>query len=211
MKPLPFIIGLFLVAVIVYILRTRSKIPEVQPDTDTSRPSPSALPIKSKINDKLAIIKNVSYSDLKDVLKGFCNMYNKKNYQAQPRLIKLSEREFAITFPYDVDFEIYCYFINYLKYPMGLTWAPDVSAWTTTKNSDTWITEKSANKKVMLFIPFDDTEHDNVYMTTYDNIEYKLGFAVGEEKQLLGAPKRRYATPSIEISELTNKEFEDFR
>ena len=94
---------------------------------------------------------------------------------------------------------------------MGLVWTPDVTAWTTTKSNDTWITEKSANKKVMLFIPSDDTEHDNVYMTTSDNIEYKLGFAVGEEKQLLNTPKRRYIPPDFEISDLTNKEFEDFR
>jgi len=200
MKPLPIIIGLILVAIIVYILRTRSKIPEMQRDRDTTRPSTAALPAQIKNNDKLAIVKNVSYADLKSVVTGFCNTYNKKNDQAQPRLTKLSEQEFAITFPFDIDFEIYCYFINYLKYPMGLAWTPDVTAWTTTKSSDTWITEKSANKKVMLFIPSDDTEHDNVYMTTSDNIEYKLGFAVGEEKQLLDTPKKRYAPPAFDIT-----------
>jgi hypothetical protein len=138
-------------------------------------------------------------------------MYNKENFQAQPRLTKITEREFAITFPYDIDFEIFCYFVNYLEYPMELKWSPDVTAWTTTKSSDTWITEKAANKKAMLFIPTDDTEHDNVYMTTQDNIGYKLGFAMGEEKQLLDTPKKRYVEPSIEISELTNNEFEDFK
>lgn len=137
-------------------------------------------------------------------------MYNKESYQAQPRLTKLTERKFAITFPYDIDFEIFCYFLNYIEYPMELQWSPDVTAWTTTKSSDTWITEKAANKKAMLFIPTDDTEHDNVYMTTQDNIGYKLGFAMGEEKQLLDTPKKRYVEPSIKISELTNNEFEDF-
>jgi hypothetical protein len=211
MKPLPVIIGLIIAIIVIYFRRARLKAPDQQTDSDTTRASKVALPGQAKKNDKLAIIKGVSYSDLKRVLTGFCKMYNKENYQAQPRLIKLSEQEFAITFPYDIDFEIYCYFINYLRYPMELTWMPDVKAWTTTKTSDSWITEKSANKKVMLFIPPDDTEHDNVYMTTSDNIEYKLGFAAGEEKQLQGTLKEPYASPKLEISELGNKEFEDFK
>jgi hypothetical protein len=60
-------------------------------------------------------------------------MYNKEAYQALPRMIRLSEREFAIVFPHDIGFEIYCYFINYLVYPMELKWKPDVIAWATTK------------------------------------------------------------------------------
>jgi hypothetical protein len=71
--------------------------------------------------------------------------------------------------------------------------------------------EKSANKKAVLFIPVDDTEHDNVYMTTSDNIGYKLGFAVGEQKQLLTSPERRFVSPDIELADLTNKKFEDFK
>ena len=138
-------------------------------------------------------------------------MYNKESCQAQPRLVKLSEREFAIIFPYDIDFEIFCYFINYIEYPMELKWSADVTAWASAKSGDTWITEKIINKKLMFFIPEDDTEHDNVYITTHDNIGYKFGFAMGEEKQQLDTPKRRYAQPEIDISELPHKEFEDFK
>jgi hypothetical protein len=195
MKPLLLVLGLILAAIIFYALRTKVKTSEPQPDTDTRRPSQSTLPTQTKQNDKLIFVKGISHADLKRVLTGFCNMYNKESFQAQPRLTKLTEGEFAITFPYDIDFEIFCYFINYIEYPMELTWSPDLTAWTTTKSSDTWIMEKSANKKAMLFIPTDDTEHDNVYMTTQDNIGYKLGFALGEEKQLLDTPKKRYVQP----------------
>jgi hypothetical protein len=211
MKPLLIVIGLILAVIIFYALRTKMKTSEPQPDKDSRRPSQSSLPTQTKQNDKLVIVKGISQSDLKHVLIGFCNMYNKESFQVQPRLTKLTEREFAITFPYDIDFEIFCYFVNYIEYPMELKWTPDVTAWTTTKSSDTWITEKSANKKVMLFIPKDDTEHDNVYMTTSDNIGYKLGFAMGEEKQLLDTSKKRYVQADLEISELTNKEYEDFK
>jgi hypothetical protein len=211
MKPLLIVIGLILAVVVFYILRTRVKASEPQADTGTKRPSQSALPTQTTQNDKLVLVKDISHSDIKRVLTGFCNMYNKESFQAQPRLTKLTDREFVITFPYDIDFEIFCYFINYIEYPMELKWSPEVTAWTTTKSSDTWVTGKSANKKAMLFIPTGDTEHDNVYMTTQDNNGYKLGFAMGEEKQLLDTPKKRYAEPDIKISELTNKEFEEFK
>ena len=211
MKPLLIVAGLIIAVIIFYVLRTKVKTSEPQPDTDTKRPLQSAMPTQTKQNDKLVIIKRVSYSDVKRVLIGFCNMYNKESFQAQPRLTKLTEREFAITFPYNIDFEIFCYFINYIKYPIELKWSAGVTAWTTTKSSDTWITDKTANKKAMLFIPTDDTEHDNVYMTTQDNIGYKLGFAMGEEKQLLGTPEKRYVSPDIGLSEVINNEFEDFK
>jgi hypothetical protein len=48
-------------------------------------------------------------------------------------------------------------------------------------------------------------------MTTSDNIGYKLGFAKDEEKQLLDISKKHYVSPSIELSQLNNKGFENFK
>ena len=180
-------------------------------DTDTTRPSNENLPTQEKPNDKLVIVDNISKTEIDSILTGFCNMYNKESFQAQPRLYKLSERQFAITFPYDIEFEIYCYFVNYVHYPMGFDKSFDVTAWETTGQANGWITEKTANKKIMLFIPEDDSEHDNVYLTTDDNIGYKLGFAMGEEKHPLQSAKRRYFAPKIDIKTLSEKEGQDFQ
>mgnify|MGYP006186518259 FL=1 len=180
-------------------------------DTDTTRPSNENLPTQEKPNDKLVIVDNISKTEIDSILTGFCNMYNKESFQAQPRLYKLSERQFAITFPYDIEFEIYCYFVNYVHYPMGFDKSFDVTAWETTGQANGWITEKTANKKIMLFIPEDDSEHDNVYLTTDDNIGYKLGFAIGEEKQPLQSAKKRYFAPKIDIRTLSEKEGQDFQ
>ncbi|MFA7302121.1 MAG: hypothetical protein WC069_07455 [Candidatus Shapirobacteria bacterium] len=181
------------------------------PDADTTRPSNENLPKQEKQNEKLVIVSNISQTEIESILTGFCNMYNKESFQAQPRLFKLNDRQYAITFPFDIEFEIYCYFINYVRYPMGFDKSFDVTAWEKTKQADGWITEKSANKNVMLFIPEDDNEHDNVFLTTEDNIGYKLGFAVGEEKQLLETPKKGYSSPTIDINTLTEKQATDFK
>ncbi len=138
-------------------------------------------------------------------------MYNEERYQAQPRLIKITEREFGITFPFDIDFEIFCYFINYIQYSMDFDKSFKVTGWATTKSGDKWVAEESVNKKVMLFIPSDDIDHDHVFMTTIDNIGFKLGFAMGEESQWLDLPKNKYTPPTVDIVELINKEHTDFR
>ena len=200
------IIGIIIAIIAFYFIKTKFVNQVVEPDNDTIRPSLEKLPKQKISNDKLVIVDNINSIEIDRIMKGFCNMYNKENYQALPSVYKLSERQFAITFPFDIEFEIYCYFINYVHYPMGFDKSFDVSGWTTTKSGQSWITERSANKKVMIYIPTDDTEGDNVYLTTIDNIGYKLGFAMGEKKQLLEIPKKQFISPKIEITELTNKE-----
>ena len=203
---------LIIIGVAVLILIIKAFIPSGQkPEHDPSRPSVDKKPAHENPNDKLIVVKDADYETLRKVLIEFCNMYNKESFQAQPRLIKFSDGELAITFPYDINFEIYCYFINYIPNPMDIKWQPRVTAWATTKSSDTWITEKTANKKVMLFLADDDTEHDNVFLTTEDNIGYKLGFAFGEEKQSLATPKKKYISPTVDINSLTDKHAENLQ
>lgn len=169
-------------------------------------PLNSIFPTNKVANDKLVIVDEASENDIQKILQDFCNLYNTEKYQAIPRLTKLSGRKFAITFPYDINFEIYCYFINYLNYPMGFDRHFKTTGWTTTKPSDTWITEQSANKHVMLFVSDLDAEYDNVFLTTSDNIGYKLSFAMGEGNQPLNSPEKSYAKPPITISELDPNE-----
>jgi len=180
-------------------------------DTISNESSRVQFPVIPKQNDKLVAIKGVSYSDVKKVLLGFCKMYNGERPQAFPRLTKLSENEFAITFPYDIDFDIYCYLINYLHYPMELRWKPDVTGWVTPKAADTWVSEKIASKNCILFIPSDDSEHDNVYLTTYDNIGYKFGFGMSNKGQMLAHPKMTYTASAINNSDLDDMESEDLK
>ena len=203
------IIGLLAAFVALYLIWVKFKSP--QADKETTQLSQEYLPTQEKQNDKLVIVSDISDADLQRILTDFCSLQNKKKYQVQPRLTKISEKEFVITFPFDIEFDIFCYFVNYVHYPMGFDKSFNIIAWTTTKSGDTWITEKSADRKVMLFIPSDDKEYDNVFMTTADNIGFKLGFALGEERQLLDSPKKQFIMPTIDISEFANKEHKDFK
>ena len=205
------VIGLIASVAVLYFIWQKFKNQKPNADIVTSKPPAELLLPQERQNDKLVIVRDTSCTDLQTIVMDFCNMYNKESCQAQPRLTKITETEFAITFPFDIEFEIFCYFINYIQYPIGFDKSFNVTGWTTTKRGDNWITEKSANKEVMLFIPLDDTDHDNVFMTTADNIGFKLGFSMEEEKQLLAEPKKNFSSPTIDNLELVNMEHKDFR
>ncbi len=212
MKQEYLIIGIVaIVAIVIFVAWTKLNNQQPQPDTDTSRPQENLFPTNKVTNDKLVIIEDVSENDIKKILQEFCNSYNKETFQAIPRLTKLSNNKFAVTFPYDINFEIYCYFINYVNYPMGFDKHFKTIGWTTTKQSDIWITEKSVNKNVMLYVSDFDKEYDNVFLTTSDNIGYKLGFAMGEEKQLLDRPEKSFIKQPVGNNELEGKPFTDFK
>lgn len=137
-------------------------------------------------NDKIVFVENCDFEDLKNIIEQFCLRYKQNNSNILALLSRISENKFIITFPYDVDFEIYCYFINYLYYPIKVrNYNPIIKAWTTTKSSDKWITENIPNKLVMLYIPPNDKEYDNVYIITADNDVFKINFAKGKISPVL--------------------------
>lgn len=206
MKIYLIICSLVLVALIIIVKNLWGK----KESNTNSKVTDIALPIKSN-NDKIIIIKGTNYDNIKKASQQFCKMYNQQDTITIPNLTKISDSSFAITFPYDLPFDTFCFFVNYLYYPNDIFYKADIKAWATTKPTDIWITDKSANKKVMLYIPDDDKEYDNVYLTTQDNIGYKLGFAAGHEEELLNQPKEKYIAPTINLDDLKNRLTEEIK
>lgn len=205
MQPLIIVALIIIVALVIKFV-----VPGIKISGGTSRPPADEMPSVEKNNDKLIIIKNVAQDDVRKVLKAFCDRYNKDSYQAMPRLYKLSASLFAVTFPYDIDFAIFCFAVNFLEYPdTDVDWRADVRAWATTKSGDEWTTKATADQFVMLYIDKVDKEYDNVFMTTQDNIGYKLDFGARTEEQL-PSPTELFVAPAISISELKELRFEDF-
>ncbi len=198
MKFLFIIVGIIVVAFILKscISNNNSK--------NESRPKNAIIPTEKKQNDKIVLIENTKLDELKSAIQKFCNNYNQDELIVLPLLTVLSENKFVVTFPYDTDFATYCYFVNYMYYPNDIFYKPTIKAWTSTKQNDDWMTNEIVNKKVMLYIPSDDKDYDNVYLTTSENIGYKMGFAMGEEKQKLNSPRQTYIEP-IKLEELKGK------
>lgn len=205
------IIGVIVLAVIlIFRFGFKSSTPDL---SSKIRPNDSGKPTKLIDNDKLVLVKNLKLDYLKQAIEQFCNIYNQETYFALPRLFIL-DNQYVITFPYNIDFERFCYFINYLENAHELCLQPDykpvVKAWCSTKSGDAWMKDNIVNKNVMIYIPEWDEEHDNVYLVTQENLGFKMGFAIGEASQKLDRPLVNYENNPIEINSLKDKEIIDF-
>lgn len=175
---LVFAASVFLVFLIYEIRnKVRSSDDHIPDDWEnTSRPKDAKKPTQFVENDKLVIVKGISLAAVKTILEQFCNMYNQEAYTFLPRLTVLDDC-FVVTFPYDVSFTNLCWFVNYAYYPcLDLEeQIPDVKAWATGEQG-VWGQNDWVGKRVMLYIPSGDEEHDKAYLTTEYNVSYKLGF-----------------------------------
>jgi len=210
MNKIFLIIGIIIVVgFLIYKFRFKSSETDLK---NTSRPDNMNKPTTIKANDKIILIKNLKFDYLKQAINQLCNMSNQKQYIVLPRLTVLNN-EYVITFPYDIDFDQFCYFINYMKYAHELSLKPDykpeIKAWCTTKPDYAWMTSEIADKTVMIYIPDWDKDYDNVYLTTQDNLGFKMGFALGEEHKKMDNPVLQFEKMPNDLS-LDNKETIDF-
>ncbi|MEM6845226.1 MAG: hypothetical protein AAF944_25400 [Bacteroidota bacterium] len=201
-KTILIIVGLIATGLVI-----KACVPTTNKETqNTDRPTKTAKPTKTIENDKLVVVNDVTPNEIKQAIQQFCNIYNQESYRALPELTIVSDNEYVITFPNDIDFETFCYFVNYLHYPSDIFYKPNITAWTTTSQGDSWMKDELVGKKVMLYIPKDDQDYDNVYLTTSDNLGYKMGFALGEASQRLDNLRRTFQNPTIDLNKLEGRE-----
>jgi hypothetical protein len=206
-----FIIITIAVAIfLINFLRRRLLKESPQFDLESRRPSLENFPAEEVDNDKLILIRNSDFKQLQRAIAQFCDLYNRKSFTAIARLVKISTHEFVIFFPYNVSFDIFCYFSNYLQYPTDWTWNAEVTAWTTTEENNLSIDELGKDCKIMLFIPSDDAEGDNVFLTTSEQMGYKLSFDLHEQWQKLEYPRRKYMPAVFDMKLLENSSYDDF-
>jgi len=165
-------------------------------------------------NDKLITIWNADFRDVQQVVSDFTRNYdNPQQASLKPfsKIYKLDESQVVITFPYDIDFEIFCYYVNYLKYPIDIDYDPTILAWSSTSSKYQWLDESFDRNKVIVFIDPNDNEYDNVMITTKKGKAYKVGFAVGYGLQEESDVIQSYEQPPLNFSELNRYESVEIR
>ncbi|MBO9595169.1 MAG: hypothetical protein J7599_19855 [Niabella sp.] len=196
---------ILMVTLLLIIDRMDLKNRRMQDGSDREDPPDRMLPEHKIANDKLIVAEGMNESNLKKMLQDFCGWYNPEMLQIVPMVTKMTDLQFVITFPYDVPFEIFCFLVNYLDYPKGYNKRFNVAGWATARSADMWVTDDLAGKQVLLFVSDFDTEYDNVFMTTADQIGYKLDFG-GRRAQLLEHPVKPYQMPLFTTEDLEDKE-----
>ena len=182
----------------------------------TSQSYTSKFKVEKKLteNDKLILVENVDFGLIKKAVQDFAKYYdNPEQSHLKPisKLHEVDKNRIVITFPYDIDFEILCYYVNYLKYPRDLNYDANVIGWTTTKSTDNWLNREFENQKGMLFLDPKDTEYDNVMMTTEKGKTFKIGFAIGEGLQNHNGTILTYRNPEFEQSDLEKFDSEEVK
>ncbi|MBA4057035.1 MAG: hypothetical protein C0490_20135 [Marivirga sp.] len=155
-------------------------------------------------NEKLIVVKGPKEEQMKKVLEKFCEMYNQNGSTTILKFYKKGDDTFFITFPSDIDFELFCYLINYIKYPMDINYKVEAIGWTIADHVDSWNTKYINGKKVIVFIDPDDQEYDNVMLTTEDNAAYEIGFAMGEGLEPRNKMILDFRTHDINLADLRN-------
>ena len=161
------------------------------------------LPEIPSPNDKIIIIKNIQLSGLQTILEKFCSIYNKDKLLAVINIQNIGDGIFALTFPYDIDFDIFCYLVNFLYYPTvskETVKSSQIHAWT--KISDRR-TQKAYGQNAMFFIPQEDKEYDNCYCATENGKIYKIPFSGSVMEETTLPPNYRYENCPYKYEDVT--------
>ncbi len=143
-------------------------------------------------NDKIILVEGPIYNEVKSACMDFCNQYNKENYNVIIKIIRLDPTTSLLVFPYEIDFNSYCYLVNYLEFPINQKYNAKVTGWLTSKRIDEWIDSRSVNKKIMVYNSFDLELADCVLFTTMDQIGYKIAFSSEKNPKEMESPERMY-------------------
>ncbi|MGJ7033803.1 hypothetical protein [Niabella hirudinis] len=195
---------ILMVTLLLIVDRQDLKSRRMQDGADVGGPSDRMLPEEKVVNDKLILVEGMNEHAIKIIIRDFCGWHNREMLQVIPAVTKMTDLLFAITFPYNVSFEIFCTLINYLNYPKGDNRRFYAMGWATTRLTDMWMTEESAGKPVLLFVQDPGAKCDYIFMTTDGQIGYRLGFAA-EKAQLLEYPAEPYRLPPFTVDDLADR------
>lgn len=154
------------------------------------------FPQQTIANNKLIFVKGLTGQEVERMVKDFCRMYNTSSYKAIVKIQMVEQSEYALTFPYDIDFNTFCFLVNYAVYPMDINKKPNVYGWIPK--------ERDNMTETMFYIPIDDSEHNNVYCTTTDGKYYKIDFGTMRPKEI--AKGKAYQSMPFSKEELSEDE-----
>ena len=122
--------------------------------------------------EKTILIKGGSHSDVKKALQQWIDLYSESiSDSLRFELYKNGKGNHVIKADPKLDNERFYYLVNYIKYPERIKYNVDVEGVTKGENSS-----NLNGKNLLIYIPKNDSEYDNVYAVTEENEHYKIDF-----------------------------------
>jgi hypothetical protein len=122
--------------------------------------------------EKIILVKGGSYSDVKKALQQWIDLYSESISDSfQFELYKNGKGNHVIKADTKLGNERFYYLVNYIKYPEGINYNVDVEGVTKGENGSSLDGEN-----LLVYIPKNDSEYDNIYVVTENNEHYKIDF-----------------------------------
>ena len=123
----------------------------------------------------IILIKGGSHSDVKKALQQWIDLYSDSISESlRFELYKNGKGNHVIKADPRLDNERFYYLVNYIKYPEGIKYNIDIEGFT--KGEDNIYL---SGKKLLIYIPENDSEYDNVFAVTKENEHFKIDFGGG--------------------------------
>ena len=119
-------------------------------------------------------------------------LYGDMGRQFQLELRAVSPHEFAIRFPKNIEFDIFCYLINYLSYPIELPRSVSALGWGTVHQKAKWVPIGLTGIPLILYVSPGDTRSDNLHLVTEAGEHYVLSLSKLRMRRSKQLPERSY-------------------
>jgi hypothetical protein len=125
-------------------------------------------PANFQINDKLLFVRGWTEPELQKIIADFNHMYSDRlPTDFSTAIDSGSGGVLQVSFPHDIEPRFFCWLINYVQYPkdFDLRSRSIVAAGSATIQTDFLPAsgESQVGKRILLYIPAHDTEHDLVF------------------------------------------------
>ncbi len=130
----------------------------------------------------LILVQNMSENEINDAIESFNKMGKEEdeNFEYYTPEIKNCGNNFMLLFSPIINYRDFCFWVNYLIYSdKNKRHNNDITGWYEVGNTKN--NHPLSNKIIMLFIPENDKEFDNVYLVDNLNNCYKQEFALDEK------------------------------
>jgi hypothetical protein len=149
--------------------------------------------------DGKILVTGTSTENLIDTLYNLAYLYRETDFVQNIRLSKHTAIDcFLIEFEEMPDFDRFMYFVNFIRYPIGIEHAPDVRGYWTSQLGDHIIASELIDKQLMLFVSESDKEGDNITVVSHDNYSYTIPFAIAQLPIYHETPERRFLPINLE-------------
>lgn len=124
------------------------------------------------MNGNIIIIQGASKAEVKMVIKDWIKLYQRDLKAGfHMKLYSISDKNHLIDVDPQLDNTRFYFLVNYLIYPKNMNYTVDVTGYTRGLENNIL-----KGKQLMVYIPANDSEYDNVFVCTSENQNFKVDF-----------------------------------